>query len=66
MRGPPIPIADPFMGRLVALVEEQVPTPPYPAHLSLLAQFHALEQEAVKSNVDPRTLRSIHATHDFL
>ena len=66
MRGSPIPIADPFMRKLVAVVEAQLPNSTHHARLSLLAQLHALEQEAVMNNADPSTLRSIHATHDFV
>jgi hypothetical protein len=66
MRGPPVPIADPFMWRLIALVEAQMPNPTHHARCSLLAQLHALEQEAAKKNSDPSTLRSIHATQDFV
>ena len=65
MHGPPVPIADPFMRRLVALVETQLPNPTHP-RANLLAQLHALEREAVKNNVDPSTLRSIHATQSFV
>ncbi|MFC6791848.1 hypothetical protein ACFQE0_20950 [Methylobacterium komagatae] len=66
MRDPPIPTADPMMRRLVALVDEQLPDSTHHARLSLLAQLHALEQEAVKDNSDPSTLRSIHAVQDFV
>lgn len=66
MRGPPNPIADPFMWRLVALVNEQLPNPFHHTRLSLLAKLHALEKEAVTNNAAPSTLRSIHATQDFV
>lgn len=65
MHGSPVPIADPFMWRLVALMETQLPNPTHP-RANLLAQLHALEREAVKHNADPSTLRSIHATQSFV
>jgi hypothetical protein len=66
MRGPPIPINDPFMWRLVALVNEQLPNLTHQVRLSLLARLHALEQEAEKNDAHPSTLRSIRATYDFV
>ena len=66
MRGPSKPIADPMMRKLVALVQAQLPNSTHHARLSLLAQLHALEREAVQNSTDPGTLRSIHTTQDFV
>ena len=66
MYSPPKPVDDPVMRRLVALVQEQLPNSARQARLHLLEQLHALEQEALESGADPGTLRSIHATQDFV
>ena len=66
MHRPPKPIDDPVMRKLVALMQEQRPNSAHTGRLHLLEQLHALKQEALESGADPGTLRSIHATQDFV
>lgn len=66
MHGLPEPVDDPTMWKLVALVQAQLANSARPGRLRLLDQLDALEQEALRCGADPGTLRSIHATQDFV
>gem|GEM_PF-3894007 len=66
MHGLPMPVDDPIMRRLVALVQDRLPNSARQGRHRLLEQLQALEQEALERGADPGTLRSIHATQAFV
>jgi uncharacterized protein YprB with RNaseH-like and TPR domain len=66
MHSLPKPVDDPFMRRLVALVQDRLPNSDHRGRLDLLRQLHALEQAALELGADLGTMRSIHATQAFV
>jgi hypothetical protein len=66
MQNLPRPVDDPIMRKLVALVQERLPSSGHQGRLLLLEELRALEREALQHGADPGTLRSIHATGAFV
>lgn len=66
MHSLPEPLDDPVMRKLVTLVQEQLPNSAHFARVHLLVQLFALEKEALETEADPRTLRSIRAAQNFV
>ena len=62
----PASFDDPIMGKLVALVEDQLPDSAQRARIHLIKCLNELEHEALSSSADPGTLRSIRATQQFI
>ncbi|KMO42540.1 hypothetical protein VQ03_10485 [Methylobacterium tarhaniae] len=54
------------MKKLVALLQEHLPSSAHRARTYLLEQLHALEGEALETRADLRTLQSIRAAQHFI
>lgn len=65
MQSLPRAVDDPMMRRLVALMQERLPSS-VPQGRHLLEQLRAFEREALERGADPGTLRSIRATQAFV
>ncbi|GAN48742.1 hypothetical protein ABID82_006239 [Methylobacterium sp. PvP062] len=66
MQSLPRAVDDPMMRRLVALMQERLPSSVPQGRLHLLEQLRAFEREALERGADPGTLRSIRATQAFV
>ena len=59
-------VDDPVMSKLVALVQEELPSSAQKARIHLLMRLGELECEALINAANPGTLRSIRATQQFI